>query len=126
MPTLEQAVRGYRKLREAKKALQDQHKEQLAPYNEQMQKLEAWFLVQLAAQGADHVGTESGTVYKSVVTKAVVRDWGATLEFIKEHDLWGMLEHRLSKTAVEEYAEAQGDVPPGVEITKETFARVRK
>jgi hypothetical protein len=126
MPTLEKAVAAYRQIRDKKKAIQDKHKEELAPLNANLQKLENWFLMQLNEQGADHVGTESGTVYKSTIVKPVVRDWMALRNHIEAERLWGLLEQRVSKTGVEEYMAAVGNAPPGVEITQETFARVRK
>lgn len=126
MPTLDQAVAAYIKLRDAKAALKKQHTEQLKPYNEKMLKLEGWMLAQLQKEGTQSSKTLSGTVYQSTLTKSVVRDWPAFIDHVRAENLWGLLEQRASKTGVEEYIEAVGNTPPGVEITKETFARIRK
>lgn len=126
MPTMEEVVGGYIKLRDKKKLLEDAHKQNVAPINEKMKMLEAWLLRELQRQGADHVGTGLGTVYQSTIVKPVIRDWSSVLDFIVANEQWGMLERRVSKTAVEEFMESTGTVPPGVEITRETFARIRK
>ena len=39
MPTIKQVVEGYVRLRDHKKELQKQHKEQLAPINEKMEQM---------------------------------------------------------------------------------------
>jgi len=126
MATIEQGVAGYIKLRKLKQEMQERHKEELAPINKKMNTIETWLLGQLQKENADNIKTPSGTVYQSTLVKPKINDWSSLLDHIKQHELWGMLEHRVSKAAVEEYMESTGDAPPGVEITRETFARIRK
>lgn len=59
----------------------------------------------------------TGTAYKTTRTSAKVEDWPTAFDFIKEKDLWFMLEHRVSKTAVQQYMEEHGEPPPGVSVT---------
>ena len=125
-PTIEAVVAGYRRLRDIKKDMEDAHKEALAPINGKMKKMEAWLQRALNDAGADHIGTPHGTAYITTVTKAKVEDFDALMEFVIENDLPGLLERRVSKQAVEEYLESNGDIPPGVSIQREQFARVRK
>jgi len=125
MPTIDEAVASYVRLRDKKKALQDEHKEQLKPYNTAMEKLENWMLAKLNQDNAQSVRTDSGTVFKSMRTSASVQDWEATLGFIRENELYHLLERRVSKTAVEEMAE-QGQDVPGVQITREITVNIRR
>lgn len=126
MPTTEEVVRAYIKLRDEKKDIQDRHKEELAPFNDKLKKLEAWLLREMQQQGADSIKTPGGTAYQSTIVKPVVNDWDVLLQHVQDEGLWAMLERRVSKTAVEEYMESTGTAPPGVSISQETFARIRR
>tara|TARA_R110000772_G_scaffold51809_10_gene118909 strand:- start:1489 stop:1872 length:384 start_codon:yes stop_codon:yes gene_type:complete len=127
MPTTDQAVAGYIQLRDMKKAMQAKHSEEMAPIKERMDKIEAWFLRELQVkQKAESVRTESGTVYLTRVTKPKVQDGAVFLDFLKANDLLHMLELRPSTSAVEEFIEANNAPPPGISVTREINARVRK
>lgn len=125
MPAMADVIRAYRMLRQQKKELVDKQKAELAPFNTKMAKLEAWMLDELNREGADHVGTSEGTAYKTTRSSVTVDDWEAALETVREHELWHMLERRLSKTAVEQYVEAEGCDFPGTHISTEIVVNVR-
>ena len=126
MPTIDSVVGGYIRLRDEKKRIAERQKEELAPLNAKLIKMEAWLQAQLQAQDALNMKTEHGTVYLSTTVKAKVEDRDAFFEFVRENDMWAMLTSAVSKDAVEEFIESTGDVPPGVSIDRETNARVRK
>lgn len=126
MADLDQAVAGYVQLRAMKKAMQDRHKEELAPLNEKMKKVEMWVHKQLNDMGATNAKTAHGTCYLSTTTKPKVEDWQAFIDFVRENDMWEMLERRPNKSAVDEFVEAQDDVPPGLSIQSEVNVRFRK
>ena len=126
MPTIDSVVGGYIRLRDEKKRIAERQKEELAPLNAKLKKMEAWLQSQLQAQDALNMKTEHGTVYLSTTVSAKVEDRDVFFEFVREHDLWAMLTSAVSKDAVEEYIESTGDVPPGVSVNRETNARVRK
>ena len=89
-------------------------------------KIEQKLMAQFNEDGSDSVKTEFGTAYKSVRTSATVADWDTVLDFIKVRELWNMLEHRVSKTAVEQFIAENEDTPPGVNITQQTVINVRR
>lgn len=120
------AIAKYRALRDKKKIIQERHKEELAPYNEGMMKLEAALLKRMQEDGVDSIKTSDGTVYLSRTLKASVEDWGAFREYAEQNDLWDMMEKRVSKAAVEEFVESEGSAPPGIAISTEVNARFRK
>lgn len=127
MPTVTSVVEEFIKLRDFKKKMTDFHKEQLAPLHEKLYERENWLLAQLHDAGVEMMRTEAGTVYKSTTTKAKVVDWPALKEFIKQDlEHIDLLEHRVSKEAVESYLEATGENPPGVDTSTEVNARVRR
>lgn len=90
------------------------------------EKIEAKLLAHFNATGTDKVGCEFGTAYTSTRTSAKVADWDQILGFIKMKALWNMLEHRVSKTAVEEYMQEHQELPPGVNISREIVVNVRR
>ncbi len=126
MATIHQAIQSYRKLREMRDALKKKHSEELKPLTEKMFLVENYLLLQLNNQGVESMKTDVGTAYKSTTTKAKIIDWDVALAYIKKNELFHMLEKRISKVAVEEFIEAQGSPPPGVDITQEVKVNVRK
>jgi hypothetical protein len=49
------------------------------------------------------------------------------MEHVKSNEDWGLLEVRVSKTAVEQYREQHDDdLPPGVNIREERVVNVRR
>lgn len=126
MPTIEQAVKAYITLRDQKDALKKQQATELKPFSTKMDKIEAWLLRELNSNEAESIKTVAGTCYRSTRTSAKVGDWEEALAFIKEHELWSMLERRVSKAAVEDFIDAQGSPPPGVDIVQEVRVNVRR
>jgi hypothetical protein len=126
MATIQEAIDGYIKLRDKVDEIRKRQSEELKPLRENMKTLEAWFLRELDQQGAKSIAAESGTAFKSTKTSSKVEDWEATLQFIRSNELWHMLERRVAKTAVEEYLEANGELPPGVAVNREVVVQVRR
>ena len=126
MPTVDRVVAGYRLLRDQKKEIQDRHKDELAPYNRKLYKMELWLQDALNKAGAQNITTPHGTAYTSTVMKAKVDDFDAFWEYVRMADASGLIEQRASKDAVEEHIESNGEPPPGVSVTYETNVRVRK
>jgi hypothetical protein len=113
---LQEAVDKYIRLRALKTEKDQAHKAAMATINNAMDQLEAWLLDQMNQLGIESVRTEAGTAYKTTNTSATVSDWEQTLPFIIENELWSMLERRVSKSAVEEYMQVNGELPPGVSV----------
>lgn len=123
---IDQIVDRYIKLRDKKAEIKADYEAKVASVEEAMAKLEAMILEHLNATGCASVGCEAGTAFKQTTTSATVADWDATLNFIRENDMWHMLDRRVNKTAVVEYREANDDLPPGVNWREETVVRIRR
>lgn len=125
-PTLEDVVAKYVALRDRKAQLEAKCKADVAEINRALDKLEVYFLNRMNAQGLEALPTAAGTAYKSVRTSVKVADWDSFLEFVREGEHWTMLERRASKSAVEEYKEANQDLPPGLDAHSEVVVNVRR
>jgi len=121
-----QLIEKYIQLRDKIKEVKDHQKKQLEPYNEAITRLEGLLLTALDAAGVENMRAKSGTVYKAVATSAAVRDWGLTLDYIREHELWELLERRVSKVAAAAVIEERQEPIPGVELTQVTGLHVRR
>lgn len=120
------AVEKYILLRDEKKRIQDKHKEELAPLNDAMSKIENAVQKILINQGATNSKTPAGTAYLSTTKRPKVVDWSELKPFLIENDLLDMMTRSLSATAVDEFYESTGDLPPGVTVTSETNCRFKR
>lgn len=111
-------IEKYIALRAKKKAIQDRHKAELAPYNEWLDKLGAELLKALDTTGQDSAKSEAGTVYRTTKKSASLKDPAAFLDFIIKESAWDMMDKKANTTAVEDYIEEHGVEPPGVEFTR--------
>ncbi len=120
------AVEKFVALRDAKKAIQDRHKEELRLINEGMVAIENAVQRIMLQQGASNMKTPHGTAYLSTTTRPSITDWKELRPFILEHDLIDMMVNKLTPAAVEEFVESQGNLPPGVIMTSETNCRFKR
>jgi hypothetical protein len=123
---IDDVINGYIVLRDKLEATVKRQKEEVAPIREQMGKIENWLQNQLQTQGLQNFKGGSGTAFLKQVSSATVEDWDATLAFIKDQGAWELLERRVSKTVVEDYVESTGNIPPGVNLKRETVVQVRR
>ena len=125
-PTVDEVVRGYIKLRDMKNDMKKEQTEQLRPINEKMGLLENWLLRDLQTRGVQSQRTTEGTAFVSTMAAATVKDRDALFAFIKEKEMWELLESRVSKTVVADYLEETGEVIPGVNYQQTQVVRIRR
>lgn len=123
---MEDLVTKYIELRDAKAKIEAEMKAKTAKIVTIMDRIEAAILAEFQESGVESVRTKDGTAYKQVRTSAGVADWDATLSYIQQNGLWHMLERRVSKTAVEQFKEAHGELPPGLNWREEVVINVRR
>lgn len=123
---LKDVVAQYVKLRDQKSLLKKQYDEKKAAIDTQMAKIEGVVLKAFQAQGVTTMGTPAGTAYISTRVSTSVADRDEFLNFVRSNEAWEFLENRVSKTAVEEYKEAHGDLPPGVNWSAAMTLNVRR
>lgn len=116
----------YVEVRDRKAALVADHKTKVAKFDDALDKLEAVLLAQFEQLGTDSVKTAHGTAYKTTKNSYQVADWEATLDFIRENELWHILEKRVAKAGVDAYKEENGDILPGLNARTEVTVNVRR
>ena len=122
-----QALVGlYIKLRDRRKDRKTAYELDDQKDKDYQEKIEQKLLAFLNESGGESFRTDAGTAYKTTRTSATVQDWDAALAYIKVHDAWDMLEHRVNKTFVEEYIETNQETPPGVGVSRITVVNVRR
>ena len=123
---LSDLVAKYIELRDKKYELKHQYEFKAGKIDEVLDKIEAKLLETFDSAGIDSCKTEAGTAYASSFSTASVADPDAFLEFIVENEEWSLIERRASKTAVEQFIVANGDVPPGINYRKERVVNIRR
>jgi hypothetical protein len=120
-------VKAFLKMRDRRAELKAEFERQDAAIKEQQVRLEGELMKILNEAGGDSLGTEFGTIYRSVDVKASCQDWDALYQFIRENDMFELLEKRVGKNAIKEYMDKhEGRLPPGVSIFKEATVTIRR
>lgn len=126
MPTVDDVVATYVKLRDKKEALEAAAKEKTKEIAAQLDKMEAWLIEQAQAQGVTSFKTAHGTAFLATTDFASVGNWDEVLKFIREHETYEMLERRVSKKAVRSYIDEYKAVPNGVNYGTQLNVQVRR
>jgi len=116
----------YRKIRDKRAELKASFNEQDDALKEQMESIENAFMEEMDELGQETIKTPEGTVFIKENLKANFADWSASLEWMKEHDDFGLLTHRPAVGAVREFINETGEPPPGVNIFRERTVQIRK
>lgn len=124
---LDEIVEKYIKLRDKKAKLKADYDNSVADIDNMLGKIEGLILNNFKEIGADSIKTPYGTAYTSVRTSATVADWDAYFNsFVLPNQAWEFLERRVSKTAVEQFKQAHGDLPPGINYSETITLNVRR
>lgn len=119
-------VAAYIKARDKEAALKAEYEAKKAPVEELRKKIEARLLQHMNESGVEAVRTEAGTAYKAVRSSCSVADWDAFFAFVQRNEAWHMLEHRVSKTAVEQYRDVGNRLPPGLNWSETVVVNFRR
>ena len=126
MPTVDEVIAAYVKLRDKKAALEKETKEQVATIRGKMEKLEAWLKAEADTQGVTGFKATTGTAFLSTTDFAAVADWDAVVQWIKDNDAYDLLERRINKTAVRGYLDQNKCLPSGVNYGTKVEMNVRR
>jgi phage host-nuclease inhibitor protein Gam len=123
---LSEAVKLYIQLRDKKAELKAEYDAKVADIDEKLDALEAKLLQVFNETGMDSVRTEFGTAYVTTRNSVSVVDRDAFLSFVRETGDFNLLEVRPSRSAVPEFAAANGEPPPGVTMRTERVVNIRR
>lgn len=126
MPTIKEAIAGYRTLRDQKKEITDRHKAELESINMRLEKIEGWLHKKLKEGESDSVKTEDGTAYLARTGTVKITDWDTALAYILENGLTHVLEKKLSSAQLQLFLAEEGHNLPGTQLSFVENLRVRK
>jgi hypothetical protein len=111
----EELAKVYIKIRDAKEAAAETHKQEIAGFNEQLEAISAELLDICKEQNASSIRTGAGTIIRKVTTRFDTNDWDSMYHFIKENDAYGLLQQRLHQRNMQQFLEENPDLhPPGL------------
>ena len=125
-PTLDEVIRVYVAMRDEKAAKKRAFDESVKELTENMSKLEGFIKSKLQEMNVDSVKTSHGTAFTTRQVFVGVADWDSVIDYIKSTGDFGILNHAVNKTAVNEYVADKGTPPPGVKVDSFIKVAVRR
>jgi len=119
-------VEQYVKLRDKIKDMEAKHKEELKPYKETLEKLNAVILAHLNQVGGESIRTAAGTAYVTEKKTASLADPQAFMEYVVANEAWDLLDRKANVKAVGDYIDEYNAPPPGVNYTSTSVVGVRR
>lgn len=119
-------VDKYIKLRDLKDRVKAEYSEKESRIVAKMDVIEKELMTFLNQTGQESGSTKAGTFFKRHTTSAKVIDRDVFFQFVLSNEATNFLESRVNKTAVEEYIETHGEVPPGVDVVRAVSISVNR
>lgn len=96
------------KLKDKKQELADKHREELAPYNEKINQIEAAIQEKLTTDKLKSLKTEAGTAYLSEYVTYKIDNLNEVWQYAKDNNIPDLFERRVNKTVAKEHGEVPG------------------
>lgn len=122
----DQLIAKYIELRDKKAELAEEFKLRNQPFNEGMEIIENALMDMLNAQGGQNIKTGSGTAYISEVLNVKVEDWESFSYWVQRFGTPDFFVKNANKTAVKEYMDGGGPLPPGLSMSTLRNLNVRR
>ncbi len=124
---ISKVVEIYIQLRDKKAEIKAEYDAKVSGIDATLGKAEAALLKHFQENGdIESIKTPFGTAYKSKRRSITMADWDTYFPWLQANGNWHMLERRAAKKAVEEYLEAEGTMPPGLNLVEEITLNVRR
>ena len=104
----------YLEIREAKEAAAQQHKDEIALFDQRLDKIANVLHGHMRDYNLKSLPTEAGTAYINTLNSASTTDGAAFRGFIIENRAWDMVDWRPNKIAVAGFIEEHQTLPPGI------------
>ena len=125
--SLEHLINGYIKLRDKKKAIEEQHKAELQRYSTAMDEIESFLKAHIKAQNLQSISCDAGTAFINRKRSATVADTAMFREHVISTGSFDLADFRAKVEAVEVYIqEHDGRLPPGVNFTTREVVQVQR
>lgn len=125
-PKIDVRVEQYIKLRDKIKEIETRHKEELKPYKETLEKLNAVILGHLNNVGGESIRTAAGTAYVTEKKSASLSDPQAFMRYVIGNEAWDLLDRKANSNAVADFIAENNAPPPGVNFTTTNIVGVRR
>lgn len=124
--TFAQRIAQYIQVRAMIKEVEEKHEAELKPLRELQNLLSGWLQQHLEKTGSDSVKTKAGTAYISTRYTASLADPDAFMKFVINEGMFELLDRRANATAVKDYVQEKGALPPGVNLNGIKTVGVRR
>lgn len=125
--TDEELIAAYIALRDRRAQRKAAYETDDSPDKQYMDKIEVKLLERLNAAGLTSFSCRGvGTAYTKMKSSCTAADKVMFMDFVRNHELWHLLEVRPMKTAVEEYLEEHQELPAGVNLRREIAVYVER
>ena len=117
----------YIKIRDAEVKLTADYEEKKEELRSQRDVISAQLLEICATNNATSIKTTVGTIMRKVDTRYWTNDWESMYTFIKENDVYGLLERRIHQTNLKQFLEENPDkLPMGLQADSKYTISVRR
>lgn len=124
--TVEKRVSQYIQIRDKIKELNTAHEESIKPLVDLQNSLTGWLQSFLEQAGADSIKTSNGTCYSTTRYSASLADPEVFMKFVKDNNNFDLMDRKANVTAVRDYVEEHGALPPGVNLSSIKTVGVRR
>lgn len=125
--SVDRLVKIYIKIRDAKADLVKQQAEEVKKLSDQQDMIATELMRRALDEGVNGFKTEHGTVTIKSNIKASCADWEVFGEFLKDKDPVEYLGKNVKASTIREYMDNNdGELPPGINIFKESAVSVRR
>ena len=122
----ETVIARYIETRDKKAELSKEWEAKKAVLDQALEKMEVWLMKKADEEGLESLKTTAGVAYKEIETKAACENWANFWPWAIANKRVDMLQKRLLASAILEYKEEVGDLPPGIVLHTERVMRVRR
>jgi septum formation inhibitor MinC len=117
----------YIKMRDKRSQVKQEWEAEDTKIKEQMELIEEKLLDLCKELNTNTLGTDHGTVIRSIKSRYWTNDWDSMYQFIKEHDAFGLLEKRIQQSHMKEFIQENPDVyPAGMNVENQFTVLVRR
>jgi len=117
----------YIKMRDKRSRVKQEWEAEDTKIKEQMELIEEKLLDLCKELNTNTLGTDHGTVIRSIKSRYWTNDWDSMYQFIKEHDAFGLLEKRIQQSHMKEFIQENPDVyPVGMNVENQFTVLVRR
>ena len=125
-PHFDKWVRQFIDLRTCKTKLTKEFDTQIAEYTKEMERISGLLINAMNEGGVKAIRTERGTVTVLTTPYASLFDKDAFMSFVRENDMYELMDRKANSQACREYALTHaGCLPPGVKMTTRNSVSVR-